>query len=408
MIIKKFQGKTETEAVEAAKKELGNNMVIMNVRSIKPKGMFSFLKPQVTEVTVALEEESDQRPQVVKREELRIRSEVKPERESPRVLEQESAGAGADQDKNAIEEKLNNLQSLIEMQLQKPKEQEEAEEEPDDGQDDEMERFMKLLYNTMLKNEVDEKYANQIISEIEKLNKPGMPFDYALANVYQRMVLKFGKPRQIEPAQSGPKVIFFIGPTGVGKTTTIAKVASQFSVDRGKKIVLLTADTYRIAAAEQLRTYADILEVPFRVIYTPEEVGRSLNDFKSCDFILVDTMGHSYQNEEQKETMQGFLHSVDGLVETEVFLVLSATTKYRDLLNIVDAYSAITEYNLIFTKVDETTTLGNILNIKLHTGADLSYITFGQNVPSDIESFDPQRTAKQLLGGKRKKDRGNN
>ena len=119
-------------------------------------------------------------------------------------------------------------------------------------------------------------------------------------------------------------------------------------------------------------------------------------------------MGHSYQNEEQKETMQGFLHSVDGLVETEVFLVLSATTKYRDLLNIVDAYSAITEYNLIFTKVDETTTLGNILNIKLHTGADLSYITFGQNVPSDIESFDPQRTAKQLLGGKRKKDRGNN
>jgi len=75
-----------------------------------------------------------------------------------------------------------------------------------------------------------------------------MPFDYALANVYQRMVLKFGKPRQIEPAQSGPKVIFFIGPTGVGKTTTIAKVASQFSVDRGKKIVLLTADTYRIAA----------------------------------------------------------------------------------------------------------------------------------------------------------------
>lgn len=408
MIIKKFQGKTETEAVEAAKKELGNNMVIMNVRSIKPKGMFSFLKPQVTEVTVALEEESDQRPQVVKREELRIRSEVKPEQESPRVLEQESAGAGVDQDKNAIEEKLNNLQSLIEMQLQKPKEQEEAEEEPDDGQDDEMERFMKLLYNTMLKNEVDEKYANQIISEIEKLNKPGMPFDYALANVYQRMVLKFGKPRQIEPAQSGPKVIFFIGPTGVGKTTTIAKVASQFSVDRGKKIVLLTADTYRIAAAEQLRTYADILEVPFRVIYTPEEVGRSLNDFKSCDFILVDTMGHSYQNEEQKETMQGFLHSVDGLVETEVFLVLSATTKYRDLLNIVDAYSAITEYNLIFTKVDETTTLGNILNIKLHTGADLSYITFGQNVPSDIESFDPQRTAKQLLGGKRKKDRGNN
>lgn len=265
---------------------------------------------------------------------------------------------------------------------------------------------MKLLYNTMLKNEVDEKYANQIIDEIDKLNKPGMPFDYALANVYQRMVLKFGKPRQIEPSEKGPKVIFFVGPTGVGKTTTIAKIASEFSVEEGRKVALLTADTYRIAAAEQLRTYADILEVPFRVIYTPQEVEQSLKDFSDCDFILVDTMGHSYQNEEQKQAMKGFLHSVDDIAPKEVFLVLSAATKYRDLVNIVDAYSVIAEYKLIFTKVDETTTLGNILNIKLYTGADLSYITFGQNVPSDIESFDPQRTAKLLLGGRRKRDRG--
>ena len=104
--------------------------------------------------------------------------------------------------------------------------------------------------------------------------------------------------------------------------------------------------------------------------------------------------------------MKGFLHSVDDIAPKEVFLVLSAATKYRDLVNIVDAYSVIAEYKLIFTKVDETTTLGNILNIKLYTGADLSYITFGQNVPSDIESFDPQRTAKLLLGGRRKRDRG--
>ena len=108
------------------------------------------------------------------------------------------------------------------------------------------------------------------------MNKPGMPFDYALANVYQKMILKFGKPSEITPAQKGPKILFFVGPTGVGKTTTIAKIASLFSVNEKKKVALLTADTYRIAAAEQLRTYANILEVPFRIIYTVEEIEQAL------------------------------------------------------------------------------------------------------------------------------------
>ena len=99
--------------------------------------------------------------------------------------------------------------------------------------------------------------------------------------------------------------------------------------------------------------------------------------------------------------MRGFIHSVDGVAEKEVYLVLSATTKYKDLISIVDAYGILTEYKLIFTKLDETTTLGNLLNIKLYTGADLSYVTCGQNVPDDIERFNPQKTVKQLLGGKR-------
>ena len=303
---------------------------------------------------------------------------------------------------SAIEEKLDNLHILLEQQLQKPEEEKEREKEPAENKEEgEMERFMKLLYNTMLENEVNEKYANQIIDEMEKMNKPGMPFDYALANVYQKMILKFGKPSEITPAQKGPKILFFVGPTGVGKTTTIAKIASKFSVDEGKKVALLTADTYRIAAAEQLRTYANILEVPFRVIYTTEEVGQALVDFKDYDYVLVDTAGHSHHNEAQKETMKDFVHSADGLAEKEVFLVLSATTKYSDLISIVDAYSAMTDYKLIFTKLDETDTLGNLLNIKLYTGADLSYVTCGQNVPDDMEAFNPQKTVKQILGGKK-------
>lgn len=410
MIIKKFQGKTEAEAVENAKKELGNGIVIMNVRNVKKKGLFSFLRQQLVEVTVALEEEPV-RPTGIPEPNRNLTDAIANIRSvSEKSLQQEAAEKkeqnNSDEkrtDSAAIEEKLDSLHFLLEQQMQKPEEKtedkaEDTEEEPPS----EMEQFMKLLYNTMLENEVNEKYANQIIDEIEKSNKPNMPFDYALSNIYQKMILKFGKPEGVTPAAQGPKMIFFIGPTGVGKTTTIAKIASRFCVDGGKKVALLTADTYRIAAAEQLRTYANILEVPFRIIYSVEEISQAMRDFKDYDYILVDTAGHSHQNTEQKEVMKELIHSVDGIIEKEVFLVLSATTKYRDLLSIADTYSDMTDYKLIFTKLDETTTLGNLLNLKLYTGAPLSYVTCGQNVPDDIEDFNPQKTVKRLLGGKQK------
>jgi len=410
MIIKKFQGKTETEAVESAKKELGNGIVIMNVRNVKKKGLFSFLRQQLVEVTVALEEEPV-RPTGIPEPNRNLTDAIANIRSvSEKSLQQEAAEKkeqnNSDEkrtDSAAIEEKLDSLHFLLEQQMQKPEEKtedkaEDTEEEPPS----EMEQFMKLLYNTMLENEVNEKYANQIIDEIEKSNKPNMPFDYALSNIYQKMILKFGKPEGVTPAAQGPKMIFFIGPTGVGKTTTIAKIASRFCVDGGKKVALLTADTYRIAAAEQLRTYANILEVPFRIINSVEEISQAMRDFKDYDYILVDTAGHSHQNTEQKEVMKELIHSVDGIIEKEVFLVLSATTKYRDLLSIADTYSDMTDYKLIFTKLDETTTLGNLLNLKLYTGAPLSYVTCGQNVPDDIEDFNPQKTVKRLLGGKQK------
>ena len=411
MIIKKFQGKTEAEAVENAKKELGNGIVIMNVRNVKKKGIFSFLRQQLVEVTVALEEEPV-RPAGIPETNRNLTDAIANIRSvSERSLQQEAAEKkeqSAQEDKRAdsaaIEEKLDSLHFLLEQQMQKPEENksEEKTEDTEEEPPSEMEQFMKLLYNTMLENEVNEKYANQIIDEIEKSNKPNMPFDYALSNIYQKMILKFGKPAGVTPAAQGPKMIFFIGPTGVGKTTTIAKIASRFCVDGGRKVALLTADTYRIAAAEQLRTYANILEVPFRIIYSVEEISQAMRDFKDYDYILVDTAGHSHQNTEQKEVMKELIHSVDGIIEKEVFLVLSATTKYRDLLSIADTYSDMTDYKLIFTKLDETTTLGNLLNLKLYTGAPLSYVTCGQNVPDDIEDFNPQKTVKRLLGGKQK------
>ena len=417
MIIKKFQGKTEADAIEQAKKELGPNVVIMNVKNVKRKGLFAFLKPQRVEVTAALEEESERTAYVKKEEPVKVEESIPvPVNKAQPIFSEEtirqfelSAGVKTkDSEKvenaetKAIEEKLDKLQNLLEQKLQ-PKEAEAVQTETAvDEKSAEIIKFEKLLYNKMIENEVNETYANQIIEEMEKNIKPNMPFEQALANIYQKIILKFGKPETITPAKVGPKVVFFIGPTGVGKTTTIAKIASKFSVDGKKKVALLTTDTYRIAAAEQLRTYANILEVPFRVIYSVEEIQNALKDLKDYDYIFVDTAGHSHKNESQKANMNSFIHAVDDTIEKEAYLVLSATTKYRDLLSIADSYSEMIDYKLIFTKLDETITLGNLLNLKLYTGAPLSYVTCGQNVPDDIEQFNPQKTVKLLLGGKSK------
>ncbi|MGN0289665.1 MAG: flagellar biosynthesis protein FlhF [Lachnospiraceae bacterium] len=397
MIIKKFQGKTEREAVEAARKELGENVVIMNVKEVKKKGLFSVLKPALMEVTVALEEENEHPTPVFA---------AKKERTAPivpnSIWEREEALREVDQKEDTgkvIEQKLESLQSLLEqrikMEEERPREKEE--EQKDSKYPREIMTFMKLLYNTMIENEVRETYANQIIEEIEKYITPNMQMDFALSTVYQKMILKFGQPELITEGKKKPKTIFFMGPTGVGKTTTIAKIASKFCVEEKKRVALLTADTYRIAAAEQLRTYANILEVPFRIVYAPEDIGQAIEEFRSYDYILIDTAGHSHQNEEQISSINSFINGTGDKTDKEVFLVLSVTTKYRDLIRIADAYKEITEYKLIFTKLDETTALGNLFNLKLHTGAPMSYVTYGQNVPDDIQPFNPQSTVKQIL-----------
>lgn len=436
MIIKKFQAKTENDAVEIARKELGANVVIMNVKTIKKKGLFGFLRGTTVEVTVALEEERErqtpirtssithpvqqtatgaqkevfsltgtlptaseltaamQSPSLTALEQL-ARMQEKSFREQEEVRKADNVGS-------LLEEKLDNLEHLLKQQLdntEADKNKEAKGEEETEEQSEQM-KFMKLLYNTMIDNEVHEKYANQILEEVEKNANPNMPFDYCLTNVYQKMILKFGQTREILPAAKGPKVVFFVGPTGVGKTTTIAKIASKFCVEEKKKVALLTADTYRIAAAEQLRTYANILEVPFRIVYSAQDVEQFFHEFEQYDYILIDTAGHSHLNEEQRINSALILHSLDEIAETEVYLVISATTKYRDLLSIADIYKEMANYALIFTKLDETASYGNLLNLRLYTGAELSYVTCGQNVPDDIDKFNPQKTVKQILGGK--------
>ncbi len=412
MIIKKFTGKTEAEATEAAKKELGSTLVIMNVREVKKKGLFAFLLPKQIEVTAALEEEAPARPQYGSI--LRTAADKEIRTEQQNLLAKNST--------ENIEKKLDSLQTLLESQLNNRQSEKEesaktqdvpdAEEKEDKIQDmavaekkeeeknPEQDKFIRLLYNKMLDNEMDEKYVNSILEDASKTKKADLPFDYLLANIYQKMVLKFGRSEGITPSEEGPRIVLFIGPTGVGKTTTIAKLAGRYCVEEKKKVALLTADTYRIAAAEQLRTYANILETPFRIIYTPEELQAAVDDYWDCDYIFIDTAGRSHQNTDQLEKMKEMVAALKRPESYQVFLVLSATTKYRDLQKIADCYGRIADFELIFTKLDETEAVGNLLNMKLYTDAPIAYVTCGQNVPDDMEAFNPQKTVKQILGGK--------
>lgn len=417
MTINKFQGKTEEEAIAKAKQEFGENAVIMNVKEVKPKGLFRAFKNSTYEVTAAMEEkEQFVNPKRALQNTKKLHDSInlsadekidipKPEAKPDfRELIQKTMPNSSrmqEPEEKKIEQRLDDLSNRIEESLARtPKgEKPEAENPVKEKPSSEEFHFVRILYSTLLKNEVNEKYVNQILDEIEKFIRPGNSVDVILSNVYQKLILRFGQPKTIDLSGSKPKILFFVGPTGVGKTTTIVKIASKYKVEYDKKVAFITADTYRIAATEQLQVYANILDAPMAIAYSQAELNDSIAKFEDYDLVFVDTAGFSHKNEKQRNDMKTLLGGVSEEYNKEVYLVLSATTKYMDLLDIVDSYREIADYKLIFTKLDETTTYGNLLNIKLYSGADLSYTTNGQNVPDDIELFDTQKIVKKLLGG---------
>ncbi|TAH69606.1 MAG: flagellar biosynthesis protein FlhF [Anaerolineaceae bacterium] len=392
MIIKKFQANTETDAIMLAKEELGKDAIVMNIKTISPKGFYRLFRKPLVEVTAAIDDNVTYKNDKA----------TMPKKQSfPDIIYDEPAplpqpNQGHSKESSAIEEKLNNLQSLLEKQIVEKEALQHTKEKVKAASKNLA--CIQLIYNQLILNEVDEKYANQIMSEIEGTLKKDASMDNILSSIYQKIVLKLGQPMTINLKSNKPKYIFFIGPTGVGKTTTIAKIASKFKVEEKAKVAFLTSDTYRIAAVEQLRTYANILGIPLKVVYNIDEMEQSRREFADYDIIFVDTAGRSHRNKHQRDDIEGLLKAIPEK-EREIYLVLSATTKYRDLITITEAYSEMVGYNLIFTKLDETSSVGNLFNIRMLTNAPLSYATFGQDVPDDIDRIDPQSIAKQLLRG---------
>lgn len=413
MIIKKFIASSETEAIQLAKEEFGKDAIVMNVKTMAPKGIYRFFKKTVVEVTAAIDENKQT---IEKSNKMDTGVFAKHFRDAsvlptvPRESHDFNRGFFTDNvpvvqknevlfEESAIEKKLNNLQNLLERQMKEP-DAPVLSEKPliTDVKHDTNIEYLRLIYNKLIENEMDEKFANQIISDFEHKAKKDASLDYILSGIYQKIVLKLGQQKVISLTEGKTKYVFFIGPTGVGKTTTIAKIASDFQLRKKAKVGLITADTYRVAAVEQLKTYANILGIPLKVIYTTDEMQEAEQFFRGYDIVFIDTAGRSHKNEQQKDDLNHLLESISD-VDKEVYLVLSATTKYKDLVKITECYQEITDYGLIFTKLDETNCVGNLFNIKMLTNAPLSYITNGQNVPDDITQINPQDIAKQMLGG---------
>ena len=441
MIVKKFQAPTEMEAIIKAREELGSTAVVLNIKSIKQRGLARLFKKDAVEVTAALEEkdivDGINKNKPVFDNNAASGQEAKPER----MINQSMVSGGTSSTINliaddntavssasAIEQKLDSLHNLLQNQgnlnsdmsssgsqgktvaaSAYTKRMSDIKEDisgaaGENKQVKEREnanyKFLQLIYKKLIDNEVDSRFADEIIGEIENSLKKESNLDSILAAVYQKIILKLGKPKTIEIGDKA-KVIFFIGPTGVGKTTTIAKIASSFKIEKEARVAFITADTYRIAAVEQLNTYASIIDCPVSVVYSVEDMNKSLSEDKDYDLILVDTAGRSHKATEQMDELKAFIEEVAQRADEfdfECYLTLSLTTKYKDLKSIADKYDDV-DWAVIFTKLDETCSVGNILNIRMLTDRPLSYTTSGQNVPDDIEVINEQGIARQLLGG---------
>ncbi len=200
----------------------------------------------------------------------------------------------------------------------------------------------------------------------------------------------------IQVGGAGPKVVAFVGPTGVGKTTSIAKLAAHYAIQQKCSVGLITVDTFRIAAVEQLRTYAEIMDLPLEVVSSPREMREAVSRLSDCNLILLDTAGRSPQDEVRVAELR---HMLAAAGVSEIILVLSATAGLESCQSAADAFSRIGATSLLLTKLDEAVSLGNLVPVFCNPHLPLCYVTDGQNVPQDIRPADPRLLAQRILQG---------
>lgn len=263
--------------------------------------------------------------------------------------------------------------------------------------DDEVPNELFHIYTDLIEAEVDDDLARELVAQLKKNCSTAQLQDAAAAKaLLAAMVeseMRCGSP--IVPTPGRRKVVGLIGATGVGKTTTIAKLAANFRLREGIRMGLVTVDTYRIAAVEQLRTYAEIIDLPMKVVTSPPEMRRALDELMGLDLVLIDTAGRSPRDDLKIQELKSLLNEAD---VDEVHLVMSLTSSLKSLTTTAEKFQAASPTSVILTKLDEAPSMGSLLSLARNIPLPVSYLTTGQNVPDDIETAHAGRMSRLILG----------
>ncbi len=370
MRILKIKGKTETQILEEIKREYGDKAVVLSTQEERPKGFRGLFAKSQWILTIAVEDEKE----IAEAREVAQPAQVEADKAQPVApvlhVQQDKWLQTLQQEMATIRDEVKALRTQDTL----PKTESD---------------MFGHIRESLVQEGVEYYVIEQILQGTEQCESVEAAAQILYTNLLQLLPMADAK-------EDAAPVTFFIGSTGVGKTTTIAKLTAESVLSQKKDLVLFTADTYRIAAIEQLRTYADILDVPIETIYSKEELIAAREKWSTKDAIFVDTAGRSHKNEEQMADLKTLLEVIQ---DKQVYLVLPMNTNHQDVKKIVDKYTTITpDFKLIITKMDETDQIGNLLNIAAYTQKQIAYITTGQNVPDDIKYFDQDTYMKLLLG----------
>lgn len=361
MKMKRIVAPTMAQAIERVKKELGSNAVIFQTKKVKKGRFFNWLKKENIEVLAAVD------PEPVPSFPVNRPPEV-PDRPFKRAtFSQHTSEQSVSFDKEP--HRLIDQPPMIESAIRRLRAQ---------GLDEHhVEASLKMLIKKWYQS--DEKLTPAEIWQILK-----------------EQLVKSLNPNRFQSEIIQKQFVMLVGSTGVGKTTTLAKLAGRAVLEEAKKVAFLTADTFRIAAIDQLRTYADILNVPIEVAYSAEDFRRQLAGLKAYDCVFIDTAGRNFQDKKYVEELKQAIYQDKQIA---VYLVLAATAKYEDMELMMSQFSDLPIERFILTKVDETRTIGAITSILLnHPDVGVAYATNGQNVPDDLFAPDPRELARRLLG----------
>ncbi len=404
MIIKKFTAPTMTEALARVREELGINAIILSTRSQKRGGVLDFSGKSLVEVTAAV----DDTPFGSKG--ARSRAALSPISPDEAVQYPPKPPVGYEPPPRAsipairpseeveVKELGNRLEvdRLVEDIRELKRSIKVLADNTAVGSMDGLPPQLRALLNAMQQNGTDDRIAKRLIRQLlnELTGLEMADSRVVLRKATDILTAGMGAANPILLAGTRPRVVAFVGPTGSGKTTTIAKLAADFTLNQGKKVSVLTIDTKRVDAVGQLKAYCRIIKVPLFIAYSPDDLPGIMPGIMPTDITLVDTPGSGPMDKAQLRETVEFLGK---LVPQEIHLAMSVTTALVEMKRIYDNFGVLKPNRLLFTKLDETDRYGTLLSFAVLSKKPMSYVTFGQNVPGDFSPADARDLIRKIL-----------